>query len=96
MPLADQIEELFSRAEPRLQRLAQSQRVAPDAVDDIVQETLIEAWKSLANLRDEARFAAWLDGICRNVCLRYQRRQGVLRTREAPLFPAESQPDDEI
>lgn len=95
MPLADQIEQLFSRAEPRLQRLARSQQVAPDAVDDVIQETMIEAWKSLANLRDEARFAAWLDGICRNVCLRYQRRQGVLRTREAPLFPAESQPDGE-
>ncbi len=95
MPLASQIEALFSRAEPRLQRLARARQVAPDAIDDVIQETLLEAWKSLEQLRDEARFAAWLDGICRNVCLRYQRRQGILRTRETPLYPSESEPDDE-
>lgn len=93
--LADQIEELFSRAEPRLQRIARSQRVAPDAVDDVVQQTLIVAWQSLGHLRDETRFSAWLDGICRNICLRYQRKQGILRIHETPLQPDESQPDDE-
>ncbi|HKW21924.1 MAG TPA: RNA polymerase sigma factor, partial [Ktedonobacterales bacterium] len=95
MPLASQIEALFSRAEPRLQRLARARQVAPDAIDDVIQETLLEAWKSLEQLRDETRFAAWLDGICRNVCLRYQRRQGILRTRETPFSPSESEPDDE-
>lgn len=94
-PLVSELEELFSRAEPRLRRLARSQRVAPDAVDDVVQETLIVAWKSLEHLRDEARFVAWLDGICRNICLRYQRKQGVLRAHEASLTPDASQPDDE-
>jgi RNA polymerase sigma-70 factor (ECF subfamily) len=93
MPLANQIEELFIRAEPRLQRLARLQQVAPDAIDDVIQETLLEAWKSLELLRDETRFAAWLDGICRNVCLRYQRRQGILRTHETPLPSAESEPE---
>jgi RNA polymerase sigma factor (sigma-70 family) len=95
MPLASQIEALFSRAEPRLQRLARARQVAPDAIDDVIQETLLEAWKSLEQLRDETRFSAWLDGICRNVCLRHQRRQGILLTREAPFPPSESEPDDE-
>jgi RNA polymerase sigma factor (sigma-70 family) len=96
MPLAEQIQDLFNCAEPRLQRLARSQQIAPDALDDIVQETLIEAWKSLDHLRDETRFAAWLDGICRNVCLRYQRRQGILRTREQRIQALEDQPDGDI
>ena len=52
MPLASQIEALFSRAEPRLQRLARARQVAPDAIDDVIQETLLEAWKSLQQLRD--------------------------------------------
>ena len=95
MPLASQIEALFSRAVPRLQRLARARQVAPDAIDDVIQETLLEAWKSLEQLRDETRFAAWLDGICRNVCLRYQRRQGILRTRETPFDLSENDPDDE-
>ena len=110
MPLADQLDELFSRAEPRLLRLARSQRIAPDAVDDVVQETLLEAWRSLEHLRDETRFAAWLDGICRNVCLRHQRKQGLQRAHEllwesdgeeADLFagladPASFDPTDEL
>jgi RNA polymerase sigma factor (sigma-70 family) len=95
MLLASQIEALFSRAEPRLQRLARAQQVAPDAIDDVIQETLLQAWKSLEQLRDETRFAAWLDGICRNVCLRYRRKQGILRTRETLLQPSESESDDE-
>jgi RNA polymerase sigma-70 factor (ECF subfamily) len=98
VPLVASIEQLFSQAEPRLQRIARLQRVAPDAVDDVVQETLLEAWKSLDNLRDEARFAAWLDAICRNVCLRYQRKQGILRSREMTPQPesADEQTDNEI
>jgi RNA polymerase sigma factor (sigma-70 family) len=85
MPIADQIEDLIRRAEPRLLRLARSQQIAPDAAEDIVQETLLEAWRSLENLRDEARFDAWLDGICRNVCLRHQRKQGIAWARETVL-----------
>src|SRR5579883_3191787 len=85
MPLAEQIEERFRRAEPRLLRLARLQHIAPAAVEDVVQETLLEAWRSLAHLRDEARFDAWLDGICRNVCQRHQRKQGILQARETAL-----------
>jgi RNA polymerase sigma factor (sigma-70 family) len=93
MPIADHIEELFSRAEPRLLRIARAQQVAPDAVEDIVQETLLEAWRSLDHLRDETRFAAWLDGICRNVCRRHLRRQGIAQAREAVLGSLDSEED---
>lgn len=96
LPLANQIEELFIRAEPRLHRLVRSQQVAPDAVADIVQETLLEAWKSLDQLRDETRFAAWLDGICRNMCYRHQRRQGVLAARETILASDHGEETPEI
>jgi len=57
-------------------RLAQVQGVRQEAVDDVVQETLVEAWQHLANLRDPARFDAWLNGICRNVSLRWLRSHG--------------------
>ncbi|HEV8189963.1 MAG TPA: RNA polymerase sigma factor [Ktedonobacterales bacterium] len=93
MPLANQLDELFSRAEPRLLRLARLQRIAPDAVDDVVQETLLEAWRSLEYLRDETRFAAWLDGICRNVCLRHRRKQGILQAHETAWESAGEETD---
>ena len=83
--LTDQIEDLFRRAGPRLLHVARSQQIAPDAAEDIVQETLLEAWKSLDHLRDETRFVAWLDGICRNICRRHQRKLGLLQARERPL-----------
>ena len=44
-----------------------------EAADDCVQETLIEAWRHLDQLRAPERFDAWLNGICRNICLRWQR-----------------------
>lgn len=53
MLLVDHIEELFIGAEPRLLRLARTQRIAPDAVEDIVQETLLEAcYGVLPGVRD--------------------------------------------
>ncbi|MGO8947864.1 MAG: RNA polymerase sigma factor [Ktedonobacterales bacterium] len=82
---ADELADVFGRAVPRLLRLARTQRVAPDALDDVVQETLLEAWRSRERLRDETRVAGWLEGICRNVCRRHLRRQGILRAREAAL-----------
>jgi RNA polymerase sigma factor (sigma-70 family) len=44
-----------------------------DAAEDLTQETLIEAWRHEHNLRDPNRRMAWLGGIARNVCKRWQR-----------------------
>lgn len=67
----DTIEEVLAAARPRLLRQVQRRGIAPDATDDIVQETLVEAWQHLNMLRMPDRFDAWLDGICRNMCLRW-------------------------
>ena len=69
------MEQLFAEARPRLLRLARLNGIVSDGVEDVVQETLMEAWRHLANLHEPQRFNAWLDGICRNVC----RRQKVTR-----------------
>ncbi|GCE30617.1 hypothetical protein KDA_61010 [Dictyobacter alpinus] len=58
-------------ARPRLLRQATAYGIPLDAVDDVVQETLIEAWSHVDGLRSPERFEAWLSGICRNVCLRW-------------------------
>jgi RNA polymerase sigma factor (sigma-70 family) len=47
----------------------------PDVAEDMVQETLVEAWSHLQALRDPSRRAQWLTGIAHNVCLRWQRNQ---------------------
>jgi RNA polymerase sigma factor (sigma-70 family) len=83
--LVDNINTLLSAARPRLLHLVQGQGVRQDAADDVVQETLVEAWQHLANLRDPARFDAWLNGICRNVSLRWLRSHG-MTTKQQVAF----------
>lgn len=58
-------------ARPRLTRLARLRGAPADQVEDVVQETLLTAWRSLDRLREPDRFDAWLDGILRNHCRRY-------------------------
>ena len=79
--VTENIDTLLTNARPRLLRLAHAQGVPPDAAEDIIQETLLEAWRHLNALRNPARFDAWLNGICRNVCLRWQRSQNIATTR---------------
>lgn len=76
------IDALLAIARPRLLRFAHAQGVLPDAIDDVAQETLLEAWRHLNSLRQPERFDAWLNGICRNVCLRWLRSQSTVIARQ--------------
>ena len=71
--LAHHIDEIVEAARPRLLRLAQLNRIGPDEAEDVVQETFLQAWRSLPKLREPQRLSAWLDGICRNICKRHLR-----------------------
>lgn len=70
----------FSLEHTRLVRLCAAITSRPDIAEDLAQETLLEAWRHLPDLRDAARFQQWLSGIARNVCLRWMHQQG----KEAP------------
>jgi RNA polymerase sigma factor (sigma-70 family) len=61
-------------ARPRLQRLAHVRNVPADSVEDVVQETLLEAWAHLDRLSAPEGFHLWLDEICRNICRRHARK----------------------
>ncbi len=47
-----------------------------EAAEDLAQETLLEAWRHLNELRDQEKFSQWLSGIARNVCLRWLHKYG--------------------
>lgn len=85
----DEMEARCAAARPRLLRLARLRGIPADAVEDVAQETLLEAWRALGALRDSARLDAWLDGICRNVCRRFARSAGTLAARQGYLPNAE-------
>ncbi|MDQ2714811.1 MAG: sigma-70 family RNA polymerase sigma factor [Chloroflexota bacterium] len=71
---SNDLEAALATARPRLAAEARRRGIAPDAIDDIVQETLVEAWQHLNALRMPERFDAWLAGICRNMCLRWHEK----------------------
>ncbi len=75
--LAENFEHLLQAAEPRLIQLARRYGVPPDVVGDVVQETLVTAWQNLAHLRSPDHFELWLDGICRNMSMRWARAQNL-------------------
>jgi RNA polymerase sigma factor (sigma-70 family) len=85
------MEQVFTEARPRLLRLAQLNGMSPDVTDDVVQETMLEAWRHIEQLRDPQRFDAWLDGICRNVCRRYQTQEGTRHRHESLSHLADDQ-----
>src|SRR5215472_10211703 len=69
----------------RLAHIAQARGVDSNAIDDVVQETLLEAWSHLVRLTSPAGFHAWIDEICRNVCRRYARSRQANLLRHVPL-----------
>lgn len=71
-------DQILTRMRARLARVARARGVAADAVDDVVQESLAEAWRSLDRLTAPDGFTYWVDEICRNVCRRFTQR----RTRD--------------
>ena len=76
---------LIARHEPHLRRLLNSVvRFGPD-VEDIVQESLLQAYLGINSLRDAQRFRAWLFGIGLNLArlhLRLLSRRAVIEGAE--------------
>ena len=80
---------LVERHQPMVR--ARARRLSPDPgdVDDIVQESFLQAFLALDRLRDPDRFAGWLAGIVLNVCRSLHRRTPVtlLADWPEPLHP---------
>lgn len=67
------MEELIDRYGERLRRtIGQLTAWSPD-VDDLLQETLVRAWKNASTLRDEGLLEKWLISIAFRVCRDHQR-----------------------
>jgi RNA polymerase sigma-70 factor (ECF subfamily) len=80
----DSFARLVALTEPRVRRLLGRLVLAGPDVDDLVQETYLRVWKSLAGFRGESRFATWLFRIVVNVA------RSARRSRPVPA----SLPDD--
>src|SRR5215469_3697465 len=83
-------EQLFAGVRQRLLRLARLRGVAPDMLEDVVQETLLVAWRRLDRLQSPAHFHRWVDEICRNICQRFLRASYREASRFIPFFASQS------
>lgn len=70
------LEEALASERVRLVGLCAALTGNIDVAEDLAQEVLLEAWRSIERLRDVELFSHWLSGIARNVCLRWHRKQG--------------------
>lgn len=77
-------DDLLRRYEPALRGFI-VRRVAPQAVDDVLQETLIACWTGLSQYAGRNRFKAWLYGIAIHKCQDFYRRQGQTTHQEVEL-----------
>ena len=60
--------ELVRRYEPQLARLIRYQVGHPQHAEDVLQETLVQAWVDLRTLREPHRVRSWLLQVARNRC----------------------------
>jgi len=80
---------LVERHQPMVRARARQLAPGPGDVDDVVQESFLQAFLALDRLRDPDRFAGWLAGIVLNVCRGLHRRAPVTLLSEwpEPLHP---------
>lgn len=68
----------------------------PDLADDVVQDTLVEAWRCIRGLRDPERFDAWLYRLLIRTCrtrARSERRRALVEVELHDTTAASARPD---
>jgi RNA polymerase sigma-70 factor, ECF subfamily len=73
---------LIRRHQDRLYRYGLGMAGDPDVAADLVQDSFVKAYVSLATCRDPDRFGAWVFRIARNRCADYLKEH---RRRDVPL-----------
>lgn len=68
---------LAARYQPMAQRLATRVTGQPDLAQELVQESLLQAYLSLDKLSEPMRFRSWLYGLVLNVCRNEWRRRKI-------------------
>jgi RNA polymerase sigma-70 factor (ECF subfamily) len=67
--------ELFGRHQKMLYNLARRYVANSEEAHDLVQETMLRAWRNIGSFRGESRFASWLGAIVINAALCSKRRE---------------------
>jgi RNA polymerase sigma-70 factor (ECF subfamily) len=85
----DAFAELVARSIGRLTAVARLILRDEYAAQDAVQETFIEAWRSLPGLREPDRFEAWMRRLLVRACFKGARRRKRVEAVEIRMTPAD-------
>ncbi len=90
--------ELVNRYESKIYNLAHRMMGNREDAADVLQETFLDAYKSLSNFRGESKFSTWLYRIATNVCLMKLRKKGeeTVISLDEPISTKEGQRPREI
>jgi RNA polymerase sigma-70 factor (ECF subfamily) len=95
------MEKLLARHEQRIYRFGLRMCGHEEDARDVLQETLVSAWKNLPQFRGDAQLSTWLYQVARSFCIKQRRRREGEPTQHEPLetpelerAPAESSSED--
>ncbi len=91
------LSDLFAAYGQRLYAYALRLTGEPALAEDVVQETLVVAWRTAGRYRGEGRVLAWLLGIVHNTALKAIRHRPVpISTEMEATLPAPNEPPEEL
>ena len=87
---------LVLEARPKLRGVIRRMVSHPEDTDELVQESVIHAWRSMSSFRGEASFGTWLCAIGIRQALDHLRRQKAWRTEAQVVYANECFKSEEL
>lgn len=84
------LEQLFNMNLPKVYTLAFRLTANIKSAELLTETVLVEAWKQLSYLRDDATFSSWISSITVYQCLKYLRENENPQHFELPQLPSKS------
>lgn len=84
------LEQLFNMNLPKVYTLAFRLTANLKSAELLTETVLVEAWKQLSYLRDDATFSSWISSITVYQCLKYLREDENPQHFEMPQLPSKS------
>lgn len=88
--------DLVKLFDDRLRALAYHLLGSREAMDDVLQDTYLSAYRGLPQIRNEADVGAWLYRITYNACLQRLRRRDLSEPTDASFFDALAAPAPDL
>jgi len=80
--LIGRLDGLFAAQQPRIYRMCLRMVRNPEQAQELTQDAMLTAYRSLHKYRGDSSFPTWLYGIARNLCLNAIRRRGELLSED--------------